>query len=56
MAQPNARTEAIREIRRRWNATRGTKITESDARAMLRGECTTDQYRFAFTIAREYGL
>ena len=60
----NLRTEVAREIVRRWNAPQPedfrpngpAKITGSDARAMLRGEASTDQYRFAFKIAREFGL
>jgi hypothetical protein len=52
----NLRNEVIREIKQRWQAETGRKLSDSDARAMLRGEASTEQYRFAFNIAREFGL
>lgn len=54
--QTDLRNEVVREIKRRWFATYGRRLSDSDARAMLRGEASTEQYRFAFVIAREYGL
>ena len=58
----NLRNEVVREIKNRWNSDYSirpagpSKITDSEARAMLRGEASNDQYRFAYNIAREYGL
>lgn len=50
------RTQVVRDIVREWNATHTGKITEADARAMLRGQCTVEQQRFADSIARAWGL
>jgi hypothetical protein len=50
------RAAVVREIRRTMREQHGRNITDSDARAMLRGECTTPEYRIAYAIARAYGL
>lgn len=52
----NLRNAVVSEIVRRYRAERGTTISRSDARAMLRGEARSDQYAFAVRIADEYGL
>ena len=56
MKRPDLRTEVVREIKRRWREETGRPLSDADARAMLRGEASTEQYRFAFNIAKEYGL
>ena len=50
------RNEVIKAIKETYNEKTGRKLSDSDARAMLRGETDTESYRMAFNIAREYGL
>lgn len=49
------RRSIIRDIKAAYERQYGQKITDSDARAMMRGETDTASYRIAFNIMRDYG-
>jgi hypothetical protein len=49
------RREIIKEIKSTYEQTYGQKISDSDARAMMRGETDSYSYRMAFDIMQSYG-
>lgn len=50
------RRAAIAQLKREYRAQYGVTLSDSDARACFRGECSSTEYALAFRIAREYGI
>ena len=55
-ASERDRRAALADFRRRYHAIFGRMIDDSGARACFRGECSTEEYRLAYKVQKEWGL